>query len=59
MDLSAMSDSDLVSDLAFAQSVMDSDSEIDDVQLEYANGDVTSYRELLEEAAKRAKPYAE
>ncbi len=55
MNLSEVSDDDLISDLEFARSVMDQDSEIEDIQLEYANGDTVSYSELLEEAARRAE----
>jgi len=55
MNLSDMSDADLISDIEFAASVMATDSQIEDVQLEYMNGETTSYTELLEEAARRAE----
>ena len=54
MNLSGKSDSDLVSDIQFAASVMATDSQIEDVQLEYENGETVSYTELLDEAARRA-----
>ena len=55
MNLAAIPDADLISDLEFAASVMDTDSKIDDVHIEYANGDTASYTELLAEAARRAE----
>jgi hypothetical protein len=55
MNLSAITDDDLMSDINFCQSVMSEDSAIDDIQLEYANGDTTSYTELLVEAARRVE----
>jgi hypothetical protein len=55
MNLAPVSDADLMSDIAFCESVMETDSEIADVQLEYMNGDTVSYTELLDEAARRAE----
>jgi hypothetical protein len=55
MNLSIVSDEDLMSDIEFAASVMATDSEIEDVQLEYMTGDVVTYTELLEEASRRAE----
>jgi hypothetical protein len=55
MNLSEMPDNDLVSNMEFARAVLDADSEIDDVMLEFENGDTVSYLELLAEAARRSK----
>lgn len=55
MNLAIIPDADLISDMEFAASVMSTDSEIDDVQLEYANGETVTYTELLAEAARRAE----
>lgn len=55
MNVTIIPDDDLISDLDFARSVMDTDSEIEDVVLEYANGDTVTYTELLTEAARRAE----
>ena len=55
MSVRDLSDGDLISDLEFAVSVMHTDSHIDDILIEYADGTKVTYRELLDEAARRAE----
>ena len=55
MNLAIIPDADLISDLEFAASIMATDSQIDDVFLEFADGQTVTYSELLAEAARRAE----
>ena len=49
-----MTDDELVQNLEFCAAVMDTDSEIDDIWLEYEDGDRIFYADLLREAERRA-----
>lgn len=48
-------DAELAENIEFCRAVMDTDSKVDDIWLEYEDGDKITYRELLEEADKRVR----
>lgn len=55
MPATEFTDAELAENIEFCRAVMDTDSKVDDIWLEYEDGDKITYRELLEEADKRAR----
>lgn len=55
MHLPTLTDEELVSNIEFCHAIMDTDSEIDDVWIEYEDGQKIFYHELLAEATRRAE----
>ena len=56
MKVTQLSDADLIDDIGFCRAVMDTDSEVTDIWLEFEDGTKVTYVELLSEAARRAIP---
>ena len=55
MPASEYTDEELISNIEFCKAVMDTDSEVDDVWIEYEDNDKITLAEMLAEAARRAE----
>ena len=55
MPASELTDDELVTNIEFCRAVMDTDSRVEDVWMEYEDGDKITLVELLAEADRRAE----
>ena len=55
MPAAELTDTELAENIEFCRAVMDNDSSVDDIWLEYEDGDQITYADLLAEADKRAE----